>query len=64
MIKVSPSLVTRSVTQFLALPCDVDVILGVNGWIWISKHVPKLTEEEMEESEIVFSDENLVIINY
>lgn len=36
LLKVSPSLVKRRKTHFLRLPCGVNVILGNNGYIWIS----------------------------
>ena len=36
LLKVSPSLVKRRKTHFLRLPCGANVILGNNGYIWIS----------------------------
>lgn len=36
MIRVSPSLVKRRKTHFHRLPCGANVILGNNGYIWIS----------------------------
>ena len=36
MLKVSPSLVKRRKTHFHKLPCGASVILGNNGFIWIS----------------------------
>ena len=36
LLKVSPSLIKRRKTHFLRLPCGANVILGNNGYIWIS----------------------------
>jgi len=36
LIRVSPSLVKRRKTHFHRLPCGANVILGNNGYIWIS----------------------------
>ena len=36
MIKVSPSLIKRRKTHFHRLPCGANVILGNNGYVWIS----------------------------
>jgi len=36
LIKVSPSLVKRRKTHFHVLPCGANIILGNNGFIWIS----------------------------
>ena len=44
-VSVPPSLIRRVKTHFCSLPCGVDVVLGNNGYIWIS---PSLTEEEIE----------------
>ncbi|CAG8455612.1 11475_t:CDS:10 [Ambispora leptoticha] len=37
-INVPPSLVQRCKTHFHTLPCGIDVILGLNGYIWVCKH--------------------------
>ncbi|XP_002731965.1 exosome complex component RRP4-like [Saccoglossus kowalevskii] len=39
LLKVSPSLVKRRKTHFHNLPCGASVILGNNGYIWISPTV-------------------------
>ena len=47
-------------SQFYAMPCGVDLILGLNGYIWISKHV-KEQEQEGEagfDAEAVYSNKN------
>ena len=36
LVKVSPSLVKRRKTHFHKLPCGASVILGNNGFVWIS----------------------------
>ena len=39
LVTVPPILVKRLKSHFITLPCDVDLILGLNGYIWVSKHV-------------------------
>ncbi|KAJ2662412.1 Exosome complex component rrp4 [Coemansia sp. RSA 1200] len=56
LVTVFPQLVLRSRNHFHSLPCGVDVVLGVNGYIWVSKHVPASTIEE--NSELIYSDKN------
>lgn len=34
---VPPVLVQRCKSQFHSLPCGIDVILGLNGYIWVHK---------------------------
>lgn len=36
-VSVPPVLVQRCKSQFHTLPCGVDVILGLNGFIWVHK---------------------------
>ncbi|PPQ71891.1 hypothetical protein CVT24_006865 [Panaeolus cyanescens] len=60
LVTVPPILVRRLKSHFLTLPCGVDVILGLNGYIWVSKHV-KDNEQEGEEgfdAEAVYSNVN------
>jgi len=60
LVAVPPILVRRLKSHFLTLPCGVDLILGLNGYIWISKHV-KDNEQEGEEgfdAEAVYSNVN------
>lgn len=60
LVTVSPILVRRLKSHFLTLPCGVDLILGLNGYIWVSKHV-KESEQEGEEgfdAEAVYSNQN------
>jgi len=60
LVVVPPILVQRLKSHFLTLPCGVDLILGLNGYIWVSKHV-KENEQEGEEgfdAEAVYSNVN------
>ncbi|KAL6058318.1 Exosome complex component rrp4 [Balamuthia mandrillaris] len=45
-LAVQASLVKRCKTTFHSLPCGVDVILGNNGYIWISQPEAPSTESE------------------
>ncbi len=36
LVKVSPSLIKRRKTHFHQLPCGASVIMGNNGFVWIS----------------------------
>ncbi|KAF5337036.1 hypothetical protein D9611_002929 [Ephemerocybe angulata] len=60
LVAVPPTLVRRLKSHFLTLPCNVDIILGLNGYIWISKHV-KSSDQEGEQgfdAEAVYSNQN------
>ncbi|EMD34015.1 hypothetical protein CERSUDRAFT_86778 [Gelatoporia subvermispora B] len=60
LVTVPPILIKRLKSHFLALPCGVDVILGLNGYIWVSKHV-KQSQQEGEEgfdAQAVYSNKN------
>ncbi|KAI0831395.1 exosome complex exonuclease rrp4 [Trametes gibbosa] len=60
LVAVPPILIRRLKSHFVALPCGVDLILGLNGYIWVSKHV-KANEQEGEEgfdAEAVYSNKN------
>ncbi|KAH9901022.1 exosome complex exonuclease rrp4 [Cubamyces lactineus] len=60
LVTVPPILIRRLKSHFVALPCGVDLILGLNGYIWVSKHV-KESEQEGEEgfdAEAVYSNKN------
>ncbi|GBE86532.1 exosome complex exonuclease rrp4 [Sparassis latifolia] len=60
LVTVPPVLIRRLKSHFLSLPCGVDLILGLNGYIWISKHM-KQTEQEGEDAfyaEAVYSNKN------
>ncbi|KAJ2770040.1 Exosome complex component rrp4 [Coemansia nantahalensis] len=55
-VAVFPQLVPRSRTHFHTLPCGVDIVLGVNGYIWVSKHVSAAKVEA--NAEHIYSDRN------
>lgn len=57
-IAVSPGLVQRCKSHFHSLACGVDVILGLNGYIWVSAHVPQSLDEI--DTEQVYSNKNKV----
>lgn len=54
-ISVAPALVQRCKSHFHSLSCGVDVILGLNGYIWVSAHVDN--QDEMD-TELVYSNKN------
>jgi exosome complex RNA-binding protein Rrp4 len=37
LVKISPMNVAKMRQHFLSLECEVDVIIGKNGWIWVYK---------------------------
>jgi exosome complex component RRP4 len=53
-------LVRRLKSHFIALPCGVDLILGLNGYIWVSKHIKESDQEGEEgfDAEAVYSNQN------
>ncbi|KAJ3197494.1 exosome non-catalytic core subunit rrp4 [Irineochytrium annulatum] len=57
LVTVPSSLVKRSKSHFLTLTCGVDVILGLNGYIWVCKHV-QFSQEAATQHEGLFSNEN------
>ncbi|KAH9943816.1 exosome complex exonuclease rrp4 [Amylocystis lapponica] len=60
LVMVPPVLIRRLKSHFFSLPCGVDLILGLNGYVWVSKHV-KLSEQEGEDAfdaEAVYSNRN------
>jgi len=66
LVTVPPILVRRLKSHFVALPCGVDLILSLNGYIWVSKHA-KENEEEGEEgfdAEAVYSNQNDVSLRH
>lgn len=59
-VTVPPILIKRLKSHFCALTCGVDVILGVNGYIWVSKHVKENQQvgEQGFDAESVYSNKN------
>jgi len=59
LVVVSPALIRRLKSHFISLPCGVDLILGLNGYIWVSKHVQDSDHgEEGFDAEAVYSNQN------
>ncbi|KAG6841458.1 hypothetical protein C0991_010883 [Blastosporella zonata] len=60
LVAVPPNLVRRLKSHFVVLPCGVDLILGLNGYIWVSKHVKESDQEGEEgfDAEAVYSNMN------
>jgi len=48
LITVQASLVRRSRSHFLTFPWGVEVILGLNGYIWIGKLRKKMDEQDLD----------------
>ncbi|KAI6124605.1 hypothetical protein EV401DRAFT_1856604 [Pisolithus croceorrhizus] len=59
LVVVPPVLVRRLKSHFIALPCGVDLILGLNGYIWVCKHMQDADHgEEGFDAEAVYSNQN------
>ncbi|EIW78983.1 hypothetical protein CONPUDRAFT_59195 [Coniophora puteana RWD-64-598 SS2] len=64
LVSIPPLLVRRLKSHFLALHAgggvDVDVILGLNGYVWVSRHVEKSAQEGETgfDAEAVYSNRN------
>lgn len=61
LVTISPQLVRRLKSHFFTLPsCTVDVILGMNGFVWVSKHIKESAQvgEEGFDAEAVYSNVN------
>ncbi|XP_049887594.1 exosome complex component RRP4 [Pectinophora gossypiella] len=46
LMKVFPSLIKRRKNHFHQLPCGISIIIGNNGYIWISSHKQDVVVEE------------------
>ena len=62
LVIVPPVLVRRCKTHFTTLPCGVDVVLGLNGYIWVSKSVPQLDVTTVETMSL-YANENGVRVS-
>lgn len=62
LVCVPPILIRRLKSHFVSLPCNVDLILGLNGYIWVSKHIKQNRQpgEEGLDAESVYSNQNEV----
>ncbi|KAI6110819.1 exosome complex exonuclease rrp4 [Pisolithus croceorrhizus] len=59
LVVVPPVLVRRLKSHFIALPCGVDLILGLNGYIWVCKHMQDADHgEEGFDADAVYSNQN------
>lgn len=60
LVTVPPILIKRLKSHFCALTCGVDVILGVNGYVWVCKHVKENEQvgEDGFNAESVYSNKN------
>lgn len=59
-ICVPPVLVQRCKSQFHSLPCGVDVILGLNGYIWVHKKFEGITDNDNDASVHYTSKNDLI----
>lgn len=71
LVIVPPSLIVRLKSHFHTLPFGVDLIIGLNGYIWVSKTVAKVLKADGEEvgfgeesGEGVYSAENEVRLHH
>ncbi|EGG06219.1 uncharacterized protein MELLADRAFT_27578, partial [Melampsora larici-populina 98AG31] len=53
LVKVPPQLIHRLKSHFHTLSCGLDLIIGINGWIWIAKKRESAPEDSMQGSEHV-----------
>lgn len=60
LVIIPPILVRRLKSHFITLPCGVDLILGLNGYIWVSRHIKASDQagEEGFDAEAVYSNQN------
>ncbi|TPX67583.1 hypothetical protein SpCBS45565_g03712 [Spizellomyces sp. 'palustris'] len=57
LVIVPSALVKRTKSHFATLPCGVDVILGLNGYIWVAKHVA-ISPEMVNQPDALYHNEN------
>jgi len=60
LVAVPPILVRRLKSHFYSLPCGVDLILGLNGYIWVSKHTSEVGKDDKGglNTDAVYSNKN------
>ena len=60
LVTVPPILIRRLKSHFFALPCGVDIILGINGYIWVSKLIQEHEQvgEQAFDAQAVYSNKN------
>ncbi|KAI9100449.1 hypothetical protein DFS34DRAFT_614634 [Phlyctochytrium arcticum] len=57
LVTVPSALVKRTKSHFCTLPCGVEVILGLNGYIWVAKHVP-ISPEMANQPDALYHNDN------
>ncbi|KAI8989280.1 RRP4 protein [Pilobolus umbonatus] len=57
LVCVPPALVQRCKSQFHSLPCGIDLILGLNGYIWVHKKFQEVENDDTDGS-IYYSNDN------
>ncbi|KAI8590594.1 hypothetical protein BDZ88DRAFT_414169 [Geranomyces variabilis] len=57
LVTVTSALIKRTKSHFVTLPCGVDVILGLNGYIWVAKHVP-ISPEQANQPDALYHNDN------
>ncbi|KAJ8325147.1 hypothetical protein BDV3_007282 [Batrachochytrium dendrobatidis] len=57
LVIVPSAQIKRSKSHFITLPCGVDVVLGVNGYVWVSKHIP-VDPEWANQPDGLYTNEN------
>lgn len=62
LIKVFPSLIKRRKNHFHHLPCGLSVIIGNNGYIWISPPEHTILTEGRSKDEIENGDAQVCFI--
>ncbi|KAH6572250.1 hypothetical protein BASA50_006237 [Batrachochytrium salamandrivorans] len=60
LVTVPSAQIKRSKSHFITLPCGVDIVLGVNGYIWVSKHLP-VDPDLTNQPDGLYSNENETI---
>ncbi|KAG8901870.1 exosome non-catalytic core subunit rrp4 [Tulasnella sp. 403] len=60
LVAVPPMLIRRLKSHFVQLHCGVDLILGMNGYIWVCKHAKEFEQESEEgfDAQTVYSNKN------
>jgi len=60
LVIIPSTLIRRLKSHFFSMSCGVDVILGMNGYVWISKHIEENQQEGEEgfDAEAVYSNVN------
>eukprot|EP00842_Homolaphlyctis_polyrhiza_P003205 jgi/Hompol1/3886/HPOL_003382-RA len=57
LVVVPSAQIKRSKSHFITLQSGVDVVLGVNGYIWVCKHIP-IAPEMANQPDALYTNEN------